>query len=71
MTQHESSKTKNYMDGTLMSALHGNLSLLSDQNFDKLKNYFATAILLSQDRNLLLNEIMVQLDMLKEQPSPD
>ena len=60
-----SSKTKNYMDGTLMSALHGNLSLLSDQNFDKLKNYFATAILLSQDRNSLLNEITDQQAMLK------
>jgi len=59
------------MDGALMSALHGNLSLLSDKNFEKLKNYFATSILLSQDRNSLLSEVTAGLDMLKDVPSPD
>ena len=54
------------MDGILMNSLHGNLSVLSDENFDKLKNYFATNILLSSDRNSLLEEITVAQDMLKD-----
>ena len=46
------------MDGILMNALHGNLNRLSEQNWKKLLNYYATGILSLPDQYLILNEII-------------
>jgi hypothetical protein len=46
----ESSQTKKYMAGILMSLLHGNLHKLSTENFQNLLNYYATGTLTLADR---------------------
>jgi len=59
------------MDGLLMRTLHGNLHLLSPQNYEKLKSYYATGILSLEDRNSLLNEITARKDMSRVHPLLD
>ena len=56
------------MDGSLMRELHGNLNLISEENMKRLRSYYETGILSSKDQNLLLNELMQEQAMLKEQP---
>lgn len=46
------------MDGNLMNALHGNLATLSDESFEKLRNYFAKGTLSLRDQYSLLSEII-------------
>jgi len=58
MKQPKSSQLKNYMDGILMNALHGNLHQLSDKSLKKLINYYVTGILTLPDQYLCLNEII-------------
>jgi hypothetical protein len=59
------------MDGDLMSKLHGNLHLLSDKSFKKLKSHFAGNMLSSREQNSLRNEITARLDMLRVHPLLD
>ena len=54
------------MDGTLMNELHGNLNLLSEKSMKILRSYYETGILSSKDQNLLLNELTLEQDTLKE-----
>ena len=71
MKSNESLPNKNNMDGTLMKALHGNLHLLSKQNYEKLKAYYANGTLSLEDRNSLLNEITARKDMSRVHPLLD
>jgi hypothetical protein len=59
------------MDGLLMRTLHGNLHLLSDKNLEKLKSYYETGTLSSEDRDSLLNEITARKDMSRVHPLLD
>ena len=54
-----------------MRTLHGNLHLLSPENYEKLKNYYETGTLSSEDRNSLLNEITARKDMSRVHPLLD
>ncbi len=58
------------MDGNLMSKLHGNLNLISDESFKILLKYYKTGSLTCQEENKLLREIIKGMDTLKVQPSP-
>ena len=71
MMSNNSSQDKSYMDGTLMRTLHGNLHLLSKENYEKLKMYFEYGTLSLEDRNSLLNEITYRKDMLRMHPLLD
>ena len=71
MTYNESSQDKNYMDGRLMRALHGNLHLLSSESFEKLKSFYDGGTLSLEDQNSLLNEITAAKDMLRVHPLLD
>ena len=53
-----SSPTKNYMDGTLMSLLHGNLNRLSDKSWKGLLNYYATGIVTLETESSLLSDLI-------------
>jgi hypothetical protein len=71
MKYNKSSLDKNYMDGHLMKYLHGNLHLLSKENFEKLKSYYEGNTLTLEDRNSLLNEITARKDMSRVHPLLD
>ena len=57
------------MDGILMSKLHGNLNQLSDESMKILLNYYSNATLTLEDRNFVLNDLINEQDILKEQHS--
>jgi hypothetical protein len=59
------------MDGDLMKLLHGNLHLLSQKSFERLKTHYAGNTLTSQEQNLLRNEITAAKDMLRVHPLLD
>ena len=46
------------MDGTLTRELHSNLHKLSEKNFRKLVNYFATNTLSLRDQYSLLSDLI-------------
>jgi DNA polymerase I-like protein with 3'-5' exonuclease and polymerase domains len=58
MMSPESSQTKKYMVGILMSLLHGNLHKLSTENFQNLLNYYATGTLTLQIESSLLSDLI-------------
>jgi len=49
---------KNYMDGDLMKALHGNLNVLSEGSWKALLKYFGTGTLSLQGANSLRNDLI-------------
>tara|TARA_R100000234_G_scaffold83338_1_gene52783 strand:+ start:403 stop:582 length:180 start_codon:yes stop_codon:yes gene_type:complete len=53
------------MDGVLTNMLHSNLNLLSELSMKRLLKYYETGTLSSQDRNLLLKEIIAAKDTSK------
>jgi hypothetical protein len=55
---HMNQINKNYMDGVLMNALHGNLHKLSEQSYKKLRSYYSTGILTLPEQYSILNEII-------------
>ena len=58
MTLPQSSPDKNYMDGDLMRALHGNLNVLSEKSWKVLLEYFGTGTLSSQGASLLRSDLI-------------
>jgi hypothetical protein len=58
MKSPKSSPDKNYMDGALAKALHGNLNVLSEQSWRVLKEYFVTGTLSSKGASLLRNDLI-------------
>ena len=66
MMSPESSQTKKYMAGILMSLLHGNLHKLSTENFQNLLNYYATGILTLQIESSLLSDLTKHMDTSQE-----
>jgi hypothetical protein len=59
------------MDGDLMKLLHGNLHLLSQKSFERLKSHYAGNTLSSKEQNSLRNEITAAKDMLRVHPLLD
>lgn len=63
--------SKNYMDGSLMNLLHGNLHLLSNKSLKTLVSYYENGTLSLKDQSSLQKEITQHLDMSKVPPLQD
>lgn len=59
------------MDGDLTKLLHGNLHLLSQKSFERLKRHYDGDILTSEEQNSLRNEITARKDMRRVHPLLD
>jgi len=59
------------MDGRLTRMLHGNLHLLSDKSYERLKRHYEGDTLTLQEQNSLLNEITARKDMSRVHPLLD
>ena len=59
------------MDGTLTQMLHGNLHLLSETSYERLKKHYEGDTLTSQEQSSLLAEITARKDMLRVHPLLD
>jgi hypothetical protein len=59
------------MDGDLMKMLHGNLHLLSQESFERLKTHYEGNTLSFKEQNSLRNEITAAKDMLRVHPLLD